>query len=266
VVSEQLQAMPETQALPLVISQETTTEQAQRWLKSNHISSIITLGRSSLRFAQKLNQSQAQPLRLIAGGVAEIPDGISGISLNGDPEHFIELIKSLTPHITTISLVYSKTYNGWWLQEARSLAEKHQLILNAVAVTSLRDGVKEYKRIVDNAHYGTEAIWIPLRDIIPNKTIMPLVLKQAWDKKLVIFSNNPLHAKQGALFALFPDSNNMAKQLAELAQKQARGNQPPQINNTLYLNSAINTRTAKHLGVNIKNDILKQFDRIYPLQ
>jgi len=38
--------------------------------------------------------------------------------------------------------------------------------------------------------------------VVPINLLLPVLLREAWDKQLILFSNNPLDVSKGALFAL----------------------------------------------------------------
>lgn len=264
-ISEQLQAKFGVQGKLYTINRDTEPESVSQSLKEHNIQQIITLGTGSLRFATHLNQQQQLDLDIIAGGIATIPEGYSGVSLTASPDSFFKLLNSIAPQVKTVSLVYNETLNGWWVKQAVSLAKNKEIKLKPYLTHSIKEGVQHYKTIMENAVPGKEAIWIPLADLVPNKIIMPLVLKKAWQKEIFVFSNNPLHAKQGALFSLYPDNNKLANQLAHISKKMRIHNKNI-IAPTYAVKAAVNIRTAKHLGVKWSKQELRSFDRIYPLR
>lgn len=262
-ISEQLQKSKKVRGIPYLINANSSAKSAKSWLLKNKVKYIITLGSPSLRFAK--SAASGLDIKIIAGGITNIPTGHSGVSLTTSPTAFFKLLKLFAPQVRKVSLVYSQEQNGWWINEAKQQAKKNKIALKLYEVKSIKQGVRSYKKIIDNANVSSEAIWIPLVDLVPNKIIMSIVLKTAWLKEIVIFSNNPAHVKQGALFSLYPDNKNLAGQLIKVVTALKKQDKRI-ISPTVDVKTAVNVRTAKHLGLNLSSAELVKFDRIYPRQ
>ena len=156
--------------------------------------------------------------------------------------------------------------NGWWVHLAKKVAKDHQLKMKLYPAENVRDAARQYKLMLQESQPTIDAIWIPLIDLAPTKTVLPMVLKAAWEKRLPVFSNNPIHAKQGTLFSLYPDNIPMGKQLAEIAIEAIQHPKNPRVKLSSDLKIAFNRRTAAHLGLKVSRSQLRLFDRIYPLK
>ena len=99
---------------------------------------------------------------------------------------------------------------------------------------------------------------------MPLNQLLPVLLRESWDRNLILFSNNPIDVAKGALFALYPDYPAMGKQLAERAKKQATKSAATGPEASEHLNAAVNTRTAAHLGIVLGERQLQAFERIFP--
>lgn len=262
-ISEQLQQSKTIKGIPYSIGTKSSIKSAKSWISKNNIKYIITLGSPSLSFAKAV--ASGMDVQIIAGGITNIPTGNSGVSLTASPTAFFKLLKVYSPQVRKVSLVFSEEKNGWWIDEAKKQAKRNKISLKLYPIKSIKEGVQSYKKIVDSAKSSTEAIWIPLVDLVPNKIIMSIVLKTAWVKEIVIFSNNPAHVKKGALFSLYPDNKNLANQLIKVVtrlKKQDKNIIAP----TIEVKTAVNVRTARHLGLKLSSAELLNFDRIYPRQ
>jgi putative ABC transport system substrate-binding protein len=98
--------------------------------------------------------------------------------------------------------------------------------------------------------------------------ILPIVLQEAWERDLAVFSSNLAHIKNGVLFALYPDNKNMGRSLAELALNQMHNGEstPLGIMPLHDIFTAVNIRTAEHLGLKFTNQIRRDFNLIFPSQ
>lgn len=245
------------------LTSDSTEEQLASWLKTQQPAAVIAVGKT----AHKRVESANLAVPLVSGGMGALPDNSSGVALAGDPNEFFLNAKLLAPEIKRVHIVYNEQLNGWWMDRANAAANEHGIELIALRADSLKSGAKLYKKLLKSAQPSTDAIWIPLVSIVPSKTVLPMVLRKAWDKHLVVFTNSPVHAKQGALFSLYPDNLSMGKQLMELAlQRSDTSDSAPQVRLAKNMKRAFNWRTASHLGLEYSLEEGAGFDRIYPVQ
>jgi putative tryptophan/tyrosine transport system substrate-binding protein len=230
------------------------------WLLENRVDSVIALGSTSYAIAPELPDN----IPVTVGALVMSPDDYSGISLAGDPALFMEHLRTLAPEVRRVYIIYSKKDSEWLVKLAEESARKTGIELVAHEVDSTRQGMQQYDKVLEQASGATDAIWLPLDSIVPDKLILPKLLKTAWDKKIVVFSNNPLHVKKGILFALFPDHKNMGFDLAKLAIEQIGVKLPLQVLPARNLKLAVNKRTASHLGFSYSKNQQRQFDIIFP--
>jgi putative ABC transport system substrate-binding protein len=230
------------------------------WLRENRVNSVIALGSTSYAMARELPDD----IPVTVGALVMSPDGYSGISLAGDPALFMEHLRTLAPEVRRVYIIYSKKDSGWLVKLAEESARKSGIELVAHEVDSTRQGLLQYDKVLEQVSGERDAIWLPLDTIVPDKLILPKLLKTAWDKKIVVFSNNPLHAKKGVLFALFPDHKNMGFDLAKLAIEQIDTTLPHQVLPARNLKLAVNKRTASHLGLSYSKSQQREFDIVFP--
>ncbi len=242
------------------VSKKTKSEDVDVWLADNKIQTVLALGQRSYRISKKLTGN----LPLTIGALVATPNGHGGISMDGSPEVFLHHLTSLAPNVKRVHVVYSEKNTGWLIDIAEKAAMKRNIELVSYKVDNLKDGIKYYNEILTKVESNKDAIWIPLDRVVPDKAILPKVLQAAWEKNIVVFSNNPIHAKKGTLFALFPDHKLMGKKLAAIAVEQISSNGKYQLFPTSDLKLAINRRTASHLGLSFSKSKLRQFDIVFP--
>lgn len=255
-----IEEIDDIQAISKRISIKTTPQEIDDWLVENQIQTIVALGRGSYQLANKLESS----LPVTVGALVVSPNGHSGISLAGDPDKFLHHLQDLAPEVKRVFIVYSKKNTGWLIEHAEKAAQARGIELIAFEANNIKEGVKYYDEILHQTNSDTDAIWIPLDRIVPDKTILPKILKEAWNRNLVIFSNNPLHTKKGTLFSLFPDHKLMGKSLAQLAIDQLKTQSGPKVLPAKNLKLAVNSRTASHLGLHYSKSKKREFDLVFP--
>ena len=115
----------------------------------------------------------------------------------------------------------------------------------------LKAAVRLYQELLSSSDARRDALWLPQDSItVDESAVLPLVLREAWNQSLALFSSSVAHVKRGALFSLYPDNVELGRALAATALTAsgppARGLYP--LKDVLM---AVNTRTASHLGINL---------------
>ena len=239
----------------------------QAWLEKEDCNAIITLGTRGLKAGRSLDSG----IPIVAGAVLLSPgsneEGLSGISLTPDPKKLFSQLKSLQPKIKRVTVIYHPKRNSSLIDLAQVAANAQGIKLIAIKADNLRTAANIYKDILASAAGDTDAIWLPQDPAtVDNKIILPLILQQAWNKNLIVFSSNPSHIKRGVLFALYPNNVAMGTSLATLAQRKINSQQN---NKSIIvplndLSIGVNLRTADHIGLKINKQQRRNFDLTFP--
>ena len=239
----------------------------QAWLQSEHSKVIIALGHRGLKATQRLDNK----LPVVVGAVLLPPgaskNGVSGISLTPDPGMLFARLKSLQPQVRRVTVVYDPQRNEGLIRLARTAAKAQGLELVAIKAANLSEAAPIYREILSNRKSRSDAIWLPQDpNTVDDRIILPLILKEAWNNKLVVFSSNPAHIKRGVLFALYPDNFTLGRSLARLALAQLKKDThaSPGISTLKDLLVAVNLRTADHLELKITSRQRREFDLTFP--
>ena len=242
---------------------DTNIEKLQASLQQGNTKALIALGRQGLATATVLGGD----FRIVVGGVLTVPESKlqqeAVISLTPDPELLFARMKSLQPLVKRIFVVFNPANNGWLIKYAQDVAHVQGVQLVAYEAHNLRTAITFYQKIFAEADGRHDAIWLPQdHSTVEEGTVLPLVLQEAWDKSIAVFSSNSSHVRRGVLFSLYPDNVALGISLAELAQDslslekhKRRGAMPLR-----EVQSVINLRTGKHLR--IKSYRMRDFDAI----
>ncbi|MGI9288291.1 MAG: ABC transporter substrate-binding protein [Pseudomonadales bacterium] len=268
IYDEIIQGLRNTENVTLVLYELSSVKKrneasVHEWLSGENANAIISIGKT----AHNLVKNFPTDIPVIAGGVSISPNNASGVSLTGEPEEFFANLIRIAPQVDRVFLIYNEDINGWWVNTARAKASKYKIDLHALHVEDVKSGAKKYRQVLQDARRSKDAIWIPLVSIVPSKIVLPSVLKKAWEKNLVVFSNSATHTRQGALFSMYPDNVALGEQLAELAIEQVTADTATfRVVPVRKLKTAFNERTASHLGLEYSTNRGSGFDRIYPAQ
>lgn len=235
-------------------------------LKRNGTRAVIALGRQGLKAASGLDRD----LPVVVGGVLTVPEvdsrTISAISLTPDPVLLFARLKSLLPNVKRVLVVYDPQNNEWLIRIAREAARAQGLELVAYEARSLGAAARQYEMAFAGSDGRRDALWLPQDGTtVEESTILPLVLKESWNRNAPVFSSSFLHVKKGALFALYPDNVELGRSLANAAlaimsnESRRHGILPLR-----EVRTAVNLRTASHIGLNLGYQQQRNFDFIFP--
>lgn len=236
----------------------------QAALKRNGSKVVIALGRQGLKAASALDAGAG----LVVGGVSSVPepDKLRGISLTPDPALLFSHLKNLVPGLRRVSVVYNPLHSAALLKLAREAARSQGLELHALEAHDLASAVRRYETLFAAADGRHDAIWLPQdATTVDETTILPLVLKESWNRSVPIVSSSLLHVRKGVLFALYPNNFELGRDLASLALGLLGGDAAKTgVTPLRAVRTAFNTRTARHIGLNIGAAQQRAFDFIFP--
>jgi putative tryptophan/tyrosine transport system substrate-binding protein len=235
-------------------------------LKKNGTKVVIALGRQGLKAASSLDSA----IPVVVGGVLAIPEAenrsLMGISLTPDPALLFTRLKNLMPGVRRVIVVYNPQHNEWLIKIAREAARTHGVELATYEARDLAAAARAYETAFASADSRRDAVWLPQdATTVDENTILPLVLKESWNRNVPVFSSSFLHVKKGALFALYPNNLELGRTLANSAlavmsgDGRRRGVLPLR-----EVQTAVNLRTASHIGLTIGYQQQRSFDFIFP--
>ncbi len=245
----------------------------QNWLHQQQAGVTVVLGSRGEMIGKDLAASTP-----IVIGAVHMSDDLRnepyyGIALNPDPATMFHRLKALAPDVRQVNIIYHRDREQWLINESTRIADEFGLTLNALPVDRLQEAAGKYREVMATQKSGSEALWLSQdTNVLDEQAVLPMILKEAWDRRLIVFSSNPSHARRGVLFALYPDNHRMGQSLGALALKvhQHLSHAGPAVNPGMRmlkdLQIAFNVRTAGRLGIRYTRDDLANFDLIFPPQ
>lgn len=249
---------------------EINTEQTaalQEWLALQQPDVVIALGRRGIEGVRRLELTVPVVFSGVLYASKSTANQSHGISLTPDPALLFNQLKRLSPKTKRIFVVYNPTRYQWLIDLAKKEANSAGLTLIAEIADSLRESAKLHRNILRNANNTTDSLWL-LQDpgIVATNTILPMILKESWNKKLLVFSSNPGDVPRGALFSYYSDNKALGHNLARLAASALNSdyNSSYSIAPLTSALSAINIRTAGHIGLQIPFEEQRKFSLVFP--
>lgn len=254
------------------VSQNTDAELLAQQLRRSGVRAVVALGRQGLRAASAVDRD----IPVVAGGVVAIPEALStadseqrtvaGVSLMPDPALLFARLKSLMPAVRRVTVVYSAQRNEWLIKLARDAARAQGLELVAHEARDLSTAMRHYEFFFASAEGRRDALWLPQDGLtVDENTVLPLVLRESWNRSVPVFSSSFVHAKRGVLFSLYPNNTELGRTLANVADAAIASEVRRRTILPLRdVHIAVNLRTASHLGLNIGYQQQRSFDMIFP--
>ena len=254
-----------TQVSSYPVSADTDIAALKDRLLHQNAKVVIALGRQGMKTATTLNDGA-----VVVGGVLTVPESDAKrqpvITLSPDPALLFARMKALMPTTKRIFVVYNPGFNSWLIKLAKEAASAQGLELVVYPANDLRVAVQSYQKIFSEANGRSDVVWLPQDPItVEENSILPLVLQDSWNQGIAVISSNFGHVRRGVLFALYPDNEALGKRLAGLAEDILNSEAKTEITGLMTLldvQSAVNVRTAKHLGINPMR--LKGFNLNFP--
>ncbi len=251
---------PDVRLASRAVGERETPAEIKSWLGSNQSQVVVVMG----NLPGGLEAALSPDFPLVHGAGALNDNQLSGVSLSASPARLFSRLKQLKPDIERVYVIYKPQSTGWLVERGKSAARDAGVELVALPSEDIQQSAALVQRIAQQARLGKDGVWLTLDPVVPVNQLLPVLLREAWDKNLALFSNNPLDVGKGALFALYPDYQEMGRQLADRARRQLAkpgltGPEPSE-----HLLGALNTRTASHLGIQPGVAVLQTFNQHYP--
>ncbi len=238
-----------------------------RQLKQNGTKVVIALGRQGVKIASALDRD----IVVVVGGVLSVPEtdgrNLIGISLTPDPALLFSFLKKLSPNVKRVTVIYDPRINTSLMKLAQAAAKAQGLELVAHEALDLATSARRYQAAFAGADNRFDAIWLPHdATTVDEATILPLVLKESWDRGVPIFSSSFLHVKKGALFALYPNNVELGRDLANVALDALVAQEPRRLGMAplRQVYTAVNLRSASHIGISVDHQQQRSFNFVFP--
>jgi putative ABC transport system substrate-binding protein len=265
-IIEGIEARARAPVTSYAVTAGTDADALRATLKSKDVRVVIALGRQGMRTADALNRE----FGVVVGGVMAVPEeearNRAVISLSPDPALLFARLRSLASQVKRVHVIYDPHQNNWLLRLARDAAREQGLELLAYEARDLKTAARLYQDVLARAEVERDALWLPQdATTVDEATILPLVLRESWDRRLPVFSSSFGHVRRGVLFSLYPDNLGLGRNLAGtalglLGPNDAAGRGVVPLKDVQL---AVNLRTARHLGLNFTNRQQQGFDLVF---
>lgn len=239
--------------------------EVRRWLDREAPAAVITLG----RVATETFEATGLPTPHLIGALDVSPQTrprAAGVGLAVDPALLFATLRLLAPATRRIWVVFDPGRDRWLIEQAQPAARALDLALLPLEAADQSAAARQFLQILRTADASTDALWLVAdAGVVEPETILPVIIEQSWQRKLVVFSGSLQHVRRGVLFALYPDNRQLGRRLAELAlQVMAAPRARPGIEPLRAVRRALSLRVASHLDLKVNQEVERQFDVVLP--
>jgi putative tryptophan/tyrosine transport system substrate-binding protein len=266
-IIEGIEAQAKTKVRTIVLTDKNESPEIYSQLKKAGAKVVIALGGRSV----KISLGFERDIAVVVGGVLAISEAenrqfLGGIALTPDPGLLFKNVKELIPSMKRVIVIHDPKKSDWLLKFARLAAKEQGIELVVHEAQDLATAARLYETVFNNADPKTDTLWLPQDETtVDESTILPIVLKESWAKNVPFFSSKFIHVRKGALFSLRPNNLELGRNLAVIAMNILAGDVTKRGMTPLKdVQTALNLRTASHIGLNIGSQQQRNFNYIFP--
>lgn len=186
---------------------------------------------------------------------------MTGILLEVPLERQLATMRTLLPHLKYIGTLYDPSKTAALIEEARRLLKPTGNELVPVQVSSERDVPGALRALLPTIG----ALWL-----IPDSTVLTdeslrFILNAALEERVPVIGFSREFARSGALLCLSVNYGDVGRQAGQLARKLLDGqiSLPMKPLHPDRIETSINLKTAKFLGIDIPKDFESKADEVY---
>lgn len=222
-------------------------------IKSKRPAAILAVGPSAL--TEILLKKPPRGVPVVFAAVTEKPDDQNpdaGVLMNVPMDKQLDALKSIVPGVKTVGIIYNPVKTQYFVDDLLAAAKSHKITIEARAVSSKQDAVKELSALLPTVDAYMFAPDTSIHGEILEKSAATLSLKH----RIPIVGFRGSQCANGFLFASEMDPLEMGKQAGDVTRALLAGRKP----SPLYVpvkkfNLVVNSKVAGQLGLKIPPEI-----------
>jgi len=251
-----------------ILEKDSKPEALFSWVNTHKINGIIVLGNRSMRAILSLPSSSLtyKPLTIV-GAVLIQPDSakLSAITLVPEPSVIFKQLINVLPKAKHVHVVYRQE-NTWFIEAAIKKAANHGIKILGRKAENTREMAYLYRQILSQMDPKRDALWIAPYGRSPDKTVLKVILQEAWENKLPVISSSLADVKRGALFSFYTNNIEMGQELVAFWKSEQKNvSKKFNVLPTKSVEIAVNLRTADHLDLYYSKKDRLEFGLMYPV-
>ncbi|MEE9614808.1 MAG: ABC transporter substrate binding protein [Thermodesulfobacteriota bacterium] len=185
-----------------------------------------------------------------------------GISMNVPPDKQLDVLKKVMPGVKRVGVVYDPSKTKELIDTALKAAEELGLHLVANKVSTGTEAIDAVNLMAGRV----DALWMVPDTTVTTPASIDYMLRFSKKRSIPIIGISEKYVKNGALFALSFDSEDVGRQAGEIAEVLLSGKKlggATRLYSPRTLKLSINIATAKNMGIRIPKKLVRTADRVY---
>lgn len=231
--------------------------------KAGQIRTVITWGEGAVALADSVTLGAPS----LVAGVSGPLEGVRGLQVvrQPDPAILISGTKQFMPALEKVHVVTDAEASGWLLAHMRQALAERDMQLIVHSAKQATEQARAYRQVLLSLDPAREALWLPSGRGAVTETLLPLILKVAWQRRMPVLTSQIEHVEQGVLLGVTTD---LQAQGAAVASFEQQGHQTPALDGVRLVSGAtrlaLNRRAAERLGITLLPHHLEQFAYVVP--
>jgi len=207
---------------------------------------VLALGDRALEAARKLRQTPV--IALISLGIHNrhaSHANLTGIGMFAPPERYLSLLQGMKKH--RIGLIYHPAKSGWYVQQARQLAQRMGIELVTREVSTPRDTLTQLSSLAGRV----DALWmLPDATAVTRETV-EAYFRFSQEHSVPVVSFASAYLGLGAAAVLEIDRSELGRQASDMSSAILKGTEASDIPLAYprRVQLRINPSVLKHLGI-----------------
>ena len=186
---------------------------------------------------------------------------MTGILLEVPIERQLAMMRSVLPQLKHIGTLYDPAKTTALIDEARRLLKPNGTDLIPLQVNNERDVPGGLRALLPSV----DALWLVPDSTVLNDESLRFILNTALEERVPVIGFSREFARSGALLCLSVNYGDIGRQAGQLSRKLLDGqlSLPMKPWHPERIETSLNLKTAKFLGIEIPRDIEQQADELY---
>lgn len=214
---------------------------------------VLALGDRALEAAHRLRQTPV--VALISLGIHDrraARPNLTGIGMFAPPERYLSLFQGMKKH--RVGLIYHPAKSGWYVQQARQVAQQMGIHLVTREVAVPRDTLSQLSSMADKV----DALWmLPDATAVTRETV-EAYFRFSQEHNVPVVSFASAYLGLGAAAVLEIDRTDLGRQAGDMSQAILKGAEASDI--PLAYPRRVQLRTnpsvLRHLGITVEKTVL----------
>ena len=241
--------------------------------EGKRIAELISSGSAKLVFA--IGNKAAQVAKL---NIAELPIvfclvinpgryglediDICGVKLDIPVDKQLKYLRQISPEATRIGVIYDPENNAELIEYAKVAASERGFQIIAVSARTKAEVAEAIKRL----ERRIDAFWMIPDSLIANSAVFQRLLLLSLSSKAVLICPSKVFVKNGGLFSLDVDYQDLGSQAGDVAKKILNFSSTPMeagIQSPRKLKLAINLKIAEKIALSIPQSLIDKAEEIF---